>query len=320
MKKLLPLSILLLIFINTLIAQIPTDGLVGQYRLDNGSYIDQTTSGHDLTEFQVLGPLTLTEDRFNVPDKAVNFTDAFLFVDNQSVFNFDTTSNFSLAAWIKIESIPADFVSIISNWEGFDIGGYFLGLNPNELRIRWNTNHGGFVESAPIPLESWTHIVVSYDGSEAKLYIDGQFTGSEVYNQNILPSNLSFAIGSQPNNPAITIFPGAIDDVLVYDRSITEDEINQIFTTLSIEDINEFSLQIIISPNPTQDVINIDYNRRLGTITSYDLFDVTGRKITSQVIKPLNNILDLSSLSTGTYFIKLKTIGGAIITKKVIKQ
>lgn len=91
---------LLSVCINTAIAQVPTDGLVGQYRLDNGSYIDQTTSGYDLTDFEIFGPLTLAEDRFNVPDKAVNFTGAFLFIDTPTVFNFDTTSNFSLAAWI----------------------------------------------------------------------------------------------------------------------------------------------------------------------------------------------------------------------------
>jgi len=73
---------------------------------------------------------------------------------------------------------------------------------------------------------------------------------------------------------------------------------------------------IVISPNPTQDVIYIETQNSIY-INSIKVFDVMGRMILEE--KGDVNQINVSNLSIGLLFIKIETDKG-IITNKIIKQ
>lgn len=75
-----------------------------------------------------------------------------------------------------------------------------------------------------------------------------------------------------------------------------------------IKSVRNIENEINIYPNPTSDFIFIDYNFESG-----ELFDIYGRKIKDFYDKNVNT----SYLSTGTYFIKLKS-GDVVLNKKFI--
>ena len=88
---------------------------------------------------------------------------------------------------------------------------------------------------------TWAHIALSYDGYTLELYKDGihvaetdQLAGTTFTGSPLLladpSSNESFYIGQ--NSEWGEYFTGAIDDVRIYSRALTEEEIQQAMETM----------------------------------------------------------------------------------------
>ena len=319
MKKQLLIIFAALFISATGYSQIPTNGLVGYYQLDNGTFIDSSPSGFDLELVGIGGILIPAQNRYAEPDKALNFLNEYLdLASNPTAFNFDSDSNFSLCVWIKIGSNIVDWTGLLNNWDGAGGSGYYLGINPTQ-GVRWNVNGPTPVDSQAIPTDVWTHIAATYDGIDANLYIDGVLAVSAPNNTPIVASPFPFTVASQSDVPTLQ-FPGIIDDILVYDRVLTGPEIVDIFSVLSIEDIDAFSSQVKVYPNPTSSSLSIDYNSSLGTVKSYSIADIQGRMIVDDTFEDSKTTIDLSSIESGIYILMLHTNDGISISKKIIKK
>ena len=116
----------------------------------------------------------------------------------------------------------------------------------------------------------------------------------------------------------------SIDNIIIYWPSgmvdnISAPNINEhiIITegqTLTVED--EALAGVIIYPNPVKDVINIDtpvdLTNRVATV-----FDITGKRILNK--KLTDNALDVSNLASGTYVLRIESLGKSI-SRKFIKE
>ncbi len=80
----------------------------------------------------------------------------------------------------------------------------------------------------------------------------------------------------------------------------------------------EFTLDNTVSlyPNPAKDIINIS---SLEKIENYKIVDILGKTISVNKPKNISNIIDVSALKTGIYFIRIKT-GTSSSTIKFIKH
>lgn len=318
MKKQLLFAVLGILISFTGYSQIPTDGLVGYYKLNDGIYTDSSPSGFDLEVVGLGGILLPVQDRFAQPEKALLYLNEYMdLASNTTAFDFDSDSNFSLCVWMEIGESVLDWTGLLNNWNDTS-GGYYLGLNPTQ-GVRWNVNGPSPVDSPTIPTGEWTHIAATYNGVDAKLFVNGVLSGSETNSIPILSSALPFTVGAQANVPD-NQFPGKFDDILVYDRELTAQEISDIFNVLSIEDVEAFSSKIKVFPNPTESSLTISYDRTLGTIMSYIVTDLQGRVIMSNEFKGLDNTIDLSSTNSGIYLLTFKTIDEISITKKIVKK
>ncbi|MEX2350110.1 MAG: T9SS type A sorting domain-containing protein [Flavobacteriaceae bacterium] len=85
------------------------------------------------------------------------------------------------------------------------------------------------------------------------------------------------------------------------------------FSTLSTHDLNNTAVQIALYPNPVNDILHIETEQDIESISIYT---VAGQHI--QTIENQNSI-DLSSYTTGTYFVKTTTQNSSIV-KQVIKK
>ena len=112
-----------------------------------------------------------------------------------------------------------------------------------------------------------------------------------------------------------TIQPGANDDLLL---TLTNDEGDLTYfgdvVILSIREIN--NLDVSIYPNPVKDILNIDYDPS-DEIQSVDVYSLLGELVKKK--EHDINQLDLSSLNSGVYFLKIETVQG-MLTKKIIKN
>lgn len=95
---------------------------------------------------------------------------------------------------------------------------------------------------------------------------------------------------------------------------ITNDE-QTVFADLSKNDfVKDASIQVY--PNPANDILNVKAD---NTINSIQLYDAQGRLLLTKMANENTQVLDLSSYSSGIYFINISTSVGKQ-TQKIIKN
>jgi hypothetical protein len=94
---------------------------------------------------------------------------------------------------------------------------------------------------------------------------------------------------------------------------ITNTVSTQVANILSVDD-NRLST-FTVSPNPTEDILNIKSQK--STVTKLELYNNIGQVVLSVYNE---NQIDVSSLTSGLYFIKIEDGYGNIETKKIVKK
>src|SRR6185295_11995350 len=74
-----------------------------------------------------------------------------------------------------------------------------------------------------IPLNTWTHLAQTYDGSTIRLYVNGTQVASAARTGALQTTTSPLWIGG--NNPYGEYFQGRIDDARVYSRALSASEI-----------------------------------------------------------------------------------------------
>lgn len=130
----------------------------------------------------------------------------------------------AISAWVKLEDING--TKTIAGKE--DV--YKLDVNSGEFRFltgeAWS---GSMVKSGITPqVGQWYHIVGVYDGSEKRLYINGQLTGTVSTSGSVGTSNDEFGIGAYSSGTWEGHLNGTVDEVRVFQDSISEDSVTHL--------------------------------------------------------------------------------------------
>jgi len=83
---------------------------------------------------------------------------------------------------------------------------------------------------------------------------------------------------------------------------------------LNIHDFTEANFKVY--PNPVKDVLNLSYRTQISSVKVYNL---VGQEIVSKNLNVTQGQLDMSTLSTGTYIVKVN-VDGLVKTIKVVKE
>ncbi|MCY7348102.1 MAG: LamG domain-containing protein, partial [Pyrinomonadaceae bacterium] len=138
--------------------------------------------------------------------------------------NLNITGSFSAEAWIFPRSIPSQNTRILDK----DPWNMVLKTSPaNALNV--NINNGGAITSAnAIPLNQWTHVAFTLNGTtgEIQIFINGILSASGTTPNPITGGTEPLTIG---NNPGPTGFDGLIDEPSIYNRALSQTEIQSIF-------------------------------------------------------------------------------------------
>lgn len=157
--------------------------------------------------------------------------------------------NFTLAAWIYMTKRPyqhgtpaSAIINKIHNLGGGPMKGYKLQFEAptatNDrlvLTLGDGTAQRFLIEYNSIndlTLNQWHHVVGTYDGSTAKIYIDGELKsishpGTHVVAHDYAP----LIIGTEYTYELNTLFNGIIDNAMVYSRALSEQEIEGILAS-----------------------------------------------------------------------------------------
>lgn len=223
---------------------IPTDGLVAEY-LFNGNANDSRNNLHGVVTGAVL-----TADRHGKPNAAYHFDGDYdyILVDDNDLIDFGYNENFSISVWVDISSEQNDangINDIIRKWVG-DHQGYpycIASLDGNSLHDQYSIvtvrqdglNCGNIGQSftQAVPRNKFIHIVYQKDGTTLKTFIDGQLA-AETYDPTTYDgswcnpeNNAPLSIGSR--GQLARFFTGKIDDIRIYNRPLSGDEIQALY-------------------------------------------------------------------------------------------
>ena len=77
----------------------------------------------------------------------------------------------------------------------------------------------------------------------------------------------------------------------------------------------ETKKEILIFPNPTTGKINVQCNRA----STIEIFDIYGRCLYKKPVSDLENLIDISTFSQGTYYIRIFNKDDNLVSK-IIRQ
>jgi hypothetical protein len=340
MKKII-LSIFLLGTLLSASAQVPnyvpTNGLVGYWPF-SGNANDVSGKGNNGT----VNGATLTTDRFGNVNSAYSFdgTSNTITTSNSFCSNLNTKdvtiSLWSLSKKVKqqslFEEIPNNKTYRLNAHLNYQLLGYTL----------WDcgdmTAGGRLTDTiSSASLNVWEHYVFIASGttSEMKIYRNGILEKVGTYSSSYSSKgNISF--GGDPK-----YFEGKIDDIGIWNRALTQQEINNLYNgnicykTISVTDtliinVKRTSLNPLaytntlkVYPNPTNDKITID-NGDLSKMTGYSIkiYNSIGQQLFQSNITQQQFSLDITQWgSNGIYFMELKDNNGNIVDiKKIVLQ
>jgi Concanavalin A-like lectin/glucanases superfamily len=145
--------------------------------------------------------------------------------------SLNPASALTVCAWIKMRA-ARPFASIVSkdDWQNDGARGFVLRtIDDSKLNFTIGRNGWpGATSSARIDLENWHHVAATYDGKTSVTFLDGVVAGSSETGGPISPSPYNLKIGQDAfaNDRG---FEGAIDEVAVFARTLTEEEIQRIY-------------------------------------------------------------------------------------------
>jgi len=159
--------------------------------------------------------------------RSIDFNGTNDYLDGGNVLNLN--NNFTVSAWIK-PGISAN-MSIVSKRNNAFTQGYDLSLNASgKLVMRWmNGTMQTITSVTSIPNNIWHNVAVIYNGTNAKIYIDGVLDKTQNLSVPIA-SNDSFLVAAANGSGATptSYFRGTIDEIRVWDVALTENQMRYV--------------------------------------------------------------------------------------------
>jgi gliding motility-associated-like protein len=225
-------------------AQIPANGLVVFYPF-NGNANDNGPHHYNGT---VNGP-TLITDRCNRIDSAYAFNGDKDHITFGDITHLDGSTSLTVSAWVYTDGIKdVNSGTIVSKYSAyanservfiFDLG--FPSENALRFCIYGADGNGDYEwekANTSIPVSQWTHVAVTWNGNshDINLYVNGNRISSYYGNLGELPTRVYNKTsplmigGSQFGFTTVDyMFNGSIDDVLIYNRALSDTEIRKLY-------------------------------------------------------------------------------------------
>ena len=233
---------------------VPTNGLIGYWPF-NGNANDESGNGNNGT----VNGATLTADRNGLANKAYSFNLNYILVNNNQLFNLKdeisinvwyqinksvttSTSNMSFVSKHQSASTQSSYVVYNNNLCGPTV--YFTDLNSQVQYLRNNN----FCDTI-----AWHMLTMTFNNSGLKMYLDGTFQYQKLLSTSIKQTNLPLIFGgsniSNQYNDIIGRMIGKLDDISIYNRALTDQEITSLYNGCNDETATTNSLNGIVLKN-----------------------------------------------------------------------
>lgn len=220
--------IILILLTIIVLAQAQNEGLVAEWRFEDIGNILTDSSGNGNNG--VIYGATFVEGMYG---KALSFdgVDDYVEIQDRPALK---PSAISIEAWVKINDFTyygghnIQYIIFKKNSQVSNFEGYSFWLEDQRLGLSVASSYGAQVGvySDPINLNQWYHIVITADSNKMALYLNGTLK---------MQKNTGFSLdyGDRPifigrsGESWDGIFNGALDDVRIYNRVLSPEEIKE---------------------------------------------------------------------------------------------
>jgi hypothetical protein len=222
------------------------EGLIAFYPFTGGSLRDESPNSNDLTNQTSAHPST---------DREGNSNCAYVFENTQNQNEFLTTTNsdylndldeFSVSIWYEpIDTLrhPGKFEVLFSRGEQARCpdrrGEWSVGLYDCRRAVFghnnsvWANTITGFLHGCEGEVKAlsnhWHHVVAIKNGEAYKIFFDGNPQATQMGNGSCNQLHLAENIGDVFVGK---YFTGKVDDILIYNRELTQIEITELYEAL----------------------------------------------------------------------------------------
>ena len=207
-----------------LMAQVPSDGLVGYWPF-TGNANDESGNNYNGT---VTGA-TLATDRHGTENGAYYFdgTSDYIYITNSSLVSGGYAC---ISLWVHTDGTGGGYPIISGNQNDYNI---FINEDSVGVWIVTSPTAGYQTKKGFLPPNQWNHIVLNYDGIHLAMYVNNVLSQSiPVTGPIATPQSDYLAFGQYFLNgsPSGTnSYKGLLDEVRIYNRALTVSEITSIY-------------------------------------------------------------------------------------------
>ena len=224
------------LFIQPVLSQDVTDGIIAYWDFNGNSgdtAKDVSGNGHDGT---LIGGTDRTTDGKYGGALEFNGSDSEVDVPFHEDLNREV---FTITAWANVDSNGTGHRAVVSSRADFPQRGYIIYCTPGNAWQFWigaGPNHWKPASGPAVNLDEWDHLAGTYADGNHKLYVNGEFVAEQNFEIVVNP-NEEFLIGAGANEtPNHNYrFLGKIDEVRLYDRVLTEDEIASVMDSKALD-------------------------------------------------------------------------------------
>lgn len=324
-------------------AYVPTNGLMGYWPFC-GNANDESGNGNNGT----VNGATLTTDRFG------SINNSYQFIENTDIISIANTTinpqDFTISGWCKLNS-PFVYTTFsileIANLDYTTPGGIGLHMTQNDgifgngnYKVYGFSSNNAQVDSDILSynfVSNWNHFVVVKQNGTIKLFINNVLISTSPAAQITDFTNAWLQIGSRQNINNNPLSSRNIDDVGIWNRALTQEEITGLYNSANSNECQSLVINtgilsfnpltynntVTIYPNPANDHITIDCGN-LANVTGYQIkiVNTLGQEVFSGAMNTQQYVVPLNTWSgTGVYFVKIYDASNNLLnTKKIILQ
>lgn len=233
-----------------------TIGAIGASGTLLGSPLTGSALGYDsaLESFYELDDTSASDSSGNGNDGTVNGASSGATGISNHCFSFDGTedsidvphvlsglSQGSYSVWVNANSFGEE-KAILGDWDGGSIVLYY-----NDSNNVWSfaARFGGTIQKVTggVPTTgSWVHLVVTYDGSILKLYVDDTEVDSTSASGSLdSESDIQLGTDEGNSNSNHNYWDGRIDEVRTYSRGLSSTEVSELYNNPGSADLGSGS-------------------------------------------------------------------------------
>lgn len=188
----------------------PTDKLISYWNFDD-NLKDQVGTTPDGANHGA----TFVEGKAG---KALNFDGNGQFVQFPRN-KFRTGNTVSASCWFKQPITPntSIYFVICNDFAIFttDQAGFLIATTENNMA------------KGPFSFDVWTHLVGTYDGTDIKIYINGQLANTTNHPGTITGATYNLSLGTLDGTDHF--WNGNIDDLFIYDKALSQEEVTKLY-------------------------------------------------------------------------------------------